>query len=131
FGPTRYGPSRCCSSAATFRSTYTMIAAEFSSMKKTKSVRTIWATNSGVIDSYCYRDHEGTKARRRKRSSSSWCSSCLRVFVVAFAVVAFWSVSSSSHRLGRSPVGRQRAPSFFDVRFVLVPEVLQRRQDRR
>ena len=38
-GPTRYGPSRCCSIAATFRSTYTMTAAEFSSMTKTKSVK--------------------------------------------------------------------------------------------
>ncbi len=60
-GPTRYGPRRCCRNAATFRSTYTMMAAEFSSMKKTKSVRPIWATSSGVIRSKG--NHENTKTR--------------------------------------------------------------------
>src|SRR4026207_2453627 len=39
--------------------------------------------------------------------------------------------SVRSHRLARAPVGRQRAPPFFDVRLVLVPEMLQRSQDRR
>ena len=48
-GPTRYGPNRCCRNAATFRSTYTMTAEELSSATKTNSVRTIWATSSGVI----------------------------------------------------------------------------------
>ena len=36
-----------------------------------------------------------------------------------------------AHRLPRAPVGRQRAAPFPDVRLVLVPEMLQRRQHRR
>src|SRR6185369_12630434 len=126
-GPTRYGPSRCCSSAATLRSTYTITAAEFSSMKKTKSVRTIWATSSGVMrstvhheDSKSHEEHDdslGQEERRGLRGSSRLRDTS--------------SFSVRSHRLSRPPVGRQRAPSFPDMRFVLVPEVLQRGQDRR
>src|SRR5262245_7509686 len=66
-GPTRYGPSRCCSSAATLRSTYTIAAAEFSSMMKTKSVRAIWAMSSGVIRSTDH--HEGTKSHEDHEES--------------------------------------------------------------
>src|SRR6185503_15151746 len=47
--PTRIGPSRCCSSAASRRSTHTIAAAECSSAMKTNSVRTIWAMSSVVI----------------------------------------------------------------------------------
>src|SRR5207247_8767909 len=49
FGPTRYGPSRCCSIAATLRSTYTMMAAEFSNMTNTNNVSAICAMSNGVI----------------------------------------------------------------------------------
>ena len=49
-GPTRYGPSRCCSIAATLRSTYTITAAEFNSMKKTKSVKPICAISNGIME---------------------------------------------------------------------------------
>src|SRR5262249_3841173 len=90
-GPTRYGPSRCCISAATFRSTYTMMAAEFSSITKTNSVRTIWAMNRGVM---------------LNRSSVR------------------------ADRMPRAPVGRQRAAALADMRLVLVPEMLDRRQHR-
>jgi len=46
--PTRVGPMRCCSSAATRRSTHTIAAAELSSATKMNSVRTICARSSGV-----------------------------------------------------------------------------------
>src|SRR5256885_11397914 len=104
FGPTRYGPSRCCRSAATFRSTYTMTAAELSSMKNTKSVRTICAMRSGVI-------RDASSRERRNRGGSR--------------------ASVRSDGLPRAPVGGQRAPPLPDVRLVLVPEVLQRREHRR
>src|SRR5262245_7509688 len=39
--------------------------------------------------------------------------------------------SVRSYWLSRAPVGRQRAPSFPDVRLVLVPEMRQRSQHRR
>ncbi len=87
--PTRVGPSRCCSSAATLRSTYTIAAAELSSATKTNSVRTICATSSG---------RHGLMR---------------------------------SHRVPRPPRRGQRAAPFLDVRLVLVPEMLQRRQHRR
>src|SRR5688572_24505701 len=85
-------------------------------MKKTKSVRPIWAMNKGVMRQR--RSHEDTKTRKEIGFSS-----CFRVFVVAFSV--------GSHRVLRAPVGRERATSFSDMRLVLVPEMLQRRQDRR
>src|SRR5262245_54354671 len=83
-------------------------------MMKTKSVRTIWAMSSGVIGDRP-RKHESTKHRSNQFS-------CFRVFVAS---------SVRPHRLSCAPIGRQGAPSFPDVRLVLVPEVLQRRQDRR
>src|SRR5262249_51171918 len=101
-GPTRYGPRRCCSSAATLRSTYTMMAAEFSSITKTKSVRTIWAISSGVIHP-SPQNHESTKQP---------------------------PASMRSYRMLRAPRRWQRATAFLDVRFVLVPEMLQCREHR-
>src|SRR5688572_28780791 len=92
-----------------------MPAAELSSMTKTNSVRTIWPISSGVIGIR----HEDTKTRNLRCSSS-----CFRVFVVA-------SVLMRGYWLPRSPARRQRAPAFPHVRFVLVSEVLQRRQHRR
>src|SRR5262249_5665361 len=99
----------------------------FSSITKTKSVSTIWAMRSTVI---CLdRDHEDTKTRRTHEDPL--CTrrdlreaSCLRVFVVP-------APSVCSYGLPRAPVGRQRAAPFGDVRLVLVPEMLQRRQHRR
>ena len=54
-----------------------------------------------------YRDHEGTKPRRRKSA-----------FLVRPTVL-------------RPPRGRKRAAAFLDVRLALVPEMFQRRQHRR
>src|SRR5262245_13530311 len=71
-----------------------MIAAELSSMKKTNSVRPIWAASNGVI------------AERR-------------------------SSMGPLERPGRPPWRRHRAPPFPDMRLVLVPEVLERRDDGR
>src|SRR5256885_5285671 len=94
-------------------------------MKKTKSVRTICAMSSGVIDAR--RDHEGTKTRRNTKNAFYKCclraSSCFRAFVVAASV--------RSHRLPRAPGCGEGAAAFCDVRFVFVAEVLQGRQHRR
>src|SRR4051794_8547941 len=118
--PPRAGRSRCCSSAASRRSTHTIAAAEFSSMMKTKSVRTICATSKGVIKNKG--NHEGTKTTKKHENNRSAFFVCLRElrdFVVALM---------RSHRVLRAPWGRERAAAFLDVCLVLVPEMLQRRQ---
>src|SRR5687768_12047114 len=51
-------------------------------------------------------------------------------FVVS-TFVAPTSVRSRQHRLFRPPVRGQRAAAFGDVRLELLPEVVQRREDRR
>src|SRR2546427_4841516 len=91
-----------------------MTAAEFSSMKKTKSVNTICAIRRGVIQALP-RKHERTKCQ-------TVLFSCFRVFVASRV---------RSYRLPRAPLGGQRAASLVDVGLVFVPEVLQRGLDRR
>src|SRR5262252_9628367 len=52
-------------------------------------------------------------------------------FVAVRVYVSSWAhVSVRSHRLRRAPGRRHGAATFPDVRFVLVPEVLERRLDR-
>src|SRR5262249_34431986 len=105
-----------------------MPAAAVSSITKTKRVRAIWATSSGVI--CLYRDHEDPKTRRPTMNPLYKTffvrASCFRVFVVPAP-----APSVRSHGLARAPLGGQRAASFLDMRLVLMPEMLQRRQHRR
>src|SRR5438477_3912916 len=91
-----------------------MTAAEFSSMKKTKSVSTIWAMKRDVIPT-SPRKHESTKHQ-------AVLFSCFRVFVASRVC---------SHGLPRAPLGGQCAASLVDMGLVFAPEVLQRSLDRR
>src|SRR5580704_16012562 len=102
-----------------------MIAAEFSSITKTKSVRPICAISNGVTEMFS-RSHEAHEDARRTRCTKDRLVDLrdLRVFVMP------WSMRRR-HSLTRTPRGGQRAPPFLDVRFILVFEVLERRQDGR
>src|SRR5262249_28056277 len=121
---TRVGPMRCCSAAARRRSTHTIPAAADNSATKTKTMSTSCATSSGVIG---YRDHEGTKTRRRTTPALSKPFfvdlRALRAFVVP-------SPSVGSHRLGRAPGSKQGTAVLANVRLVFVAEMLQRRLHR-
>src|SRR5262245_44523617 len=101
-----------------------MAAAELSSATKTTSVSTTCAMNSGVIG---YRHHEDTKPRRRtKRAVSKDFFADLRARRVFVVPSPFSALPPPA-----SPRCRQRAPMLPDVRLVLVPEMLERRLDRR
>src|SRR6266496_3046028 len=124
-----------------------MTAAELSSVTNTKSVSPIWASRSVVIQSRLPRR---TRRNRIRNSDSEFgkFKLCLGIpnhskfqilnskFLKLCPPCPPWwdchcqsaALLVSPDRLPRPPRRGQRAPPFPDVRFVLVPEMLQRRQ---